>query len=51
MKNKKDQEWVDIKELTPLKFMSYVADMFCKVTGIDLKGLSDHMQWMGASSY
>ena len=33
MKNWKDTEWLDIKELTPLRFMPYVADLFRKVTG------------------
>ena len=28
MQNWKDREWVDIKELTPLRHMPYVADLF-----------------------
>ena len=43
MKNRKDHEWVDIKELTPLKFMPYMAELFWNITGRDLKGLSDYM--------
>ena len=42
MKNQKDQQWLDIKGLTPLKFMSYVAELFRKVTSRDLKGLGDY---------
>ena len=51
MKNQKDQEWVDIKELTPLKFMPYVAELFWNITGRDLKGLGDYMEWVGIGSY
>ena len=51
MKNQKDSEWVDIKELTPLKFMPYMAELFWNITGRDLKGLGDYMAWVGISSY
>ena len=51
MKNWKDCEWVDIKELTPLKFMPYVAELFRNITGRDLKGLSDYMGWVGIGGY
>ena len=51
MKNQKDSEWVDIKELTPLKFMPYVAELFWNITGRDLKGLSDFMGWVGIGNY
>ena len=51
MKNWKASEWVDIKELSPLKFMPYVAELFKNITGRDLKGLSDFMGWVGISSY
>ena len=47
MKNQKDSEWIDIKELTPLKFMPYMAELFQNITGRDLKGLSDFMGWVG----
>ena len=47
MKNQKDKEWLDIKELTPLRFMPYVADLFRRVTNRDLRGLSDYTDWMG----
>ena len=51
MKNHKDREWLDIKELTQLQFMPYVARLFHDITSIDLKGLGDYMDWMGAGSY
>ena len=40
MAKKKNREWTDIKELTPLQFMPYVAKLFREVTGRDLSGLS-----------
>ena len=33
MAKKKNHEWTDIKELTPLQFMPYVAKLFREVTG------------------
>ena len=51
MKNQKDHEWVDIKELTPLKFMPYVAELFWNITSRDLKGLGDYMGWVGIGGY
>ena len=51
MKDQKDSEWVDIIELTPLKFMPYIAKLFRDITGRDLKGLSDYMGWVGLGSY
>ena len=33
MTKKKNCEWMDIKELTPLQFMPYVAKLFREVTG------------------
>ena len=51
MKNQKEKEWLDIKELTPLKFMSNVAELFLKVTGKDLKGFGDYMDWVGIGGY
>ena len=47
----KGLEWLDIKELTPLRFMPYVAELFRQVTGRDLKGLSDYMEWMRPNGY
>ena len=40
MAKRKAREWTDIKELTPLQFMPYVAKLFKEVTGQDLQGLS-----------
>ena len=51
MKNWKASEWVDIKELSPLKFMPYVAELFRNITGRDLRGLSDFMGWVGLGGY
>ena len=51
MKNRKDKEWLDIKELTPLKFMPYVADLFHKITGRTLRGLGDYTDWVGIGGY
>ena len=51
MKNRKDSEWLDIKELNPLRFMPYVAALFKKVTKIDLKGLGDCTDWIGIGGY
>ena len=51
MKNWKDHEWVDIKELTPLKFMPYMAELFRNITSRDLKGLGDYMGWVGIGGY
>ena len=44
-------EWTDIKELTPLQFMPYVANLFRKVTGKDLQGLSQFTGWIGLGGY
>ena len=51
MKNRKASEWMDIKELSPLKFMPYMAELFRNITGRDLKGLGDFMRWVGLSGY
>ena len=51
MKNWKASEWMDIKELSPLKFMPYMAELFWNITGRDLKGLSDFMGWVGLGGY
>ena len=51
MKNRKNSEWVDIQELTPLKFMPYMAEPFQNITGRDLKGLGDFMGWVGIGGY
>ena len=51
MKDQKDSKWVDIKELTPLKFMPNIAKLFQDITGRDLKGLGDYMGWVGLGGY
>ena len=45
------REWTDVKELTPLKYMSYVARCFCEVTGKDLQGLDQFTGWIGRGGY
>ena len=47
----KAREWTDIKELTPLQFMPYVAKLFKEVTGQDLQGLSHFTGWIGQGGY
>ena len=47
----KAREWMDIKELTPLLFMPYVAKLFKEVTSQDLQGLSHFTGWIGQGGY
>ena len=51
MAKKKNCEWTDIKELTPLQFMPYVAKLFREVTGRDLSGLGHFTGWIGLGGY
>ena len=51
MAKKKNREWTDIKELTPLQFMPYVDKLFREVTGRDLSGLSHFTGWIGIGGY
>ena len=51
MDDHKDREWLDIKELTPLQYMPYVARIFQETTGHHLKGLNQHTRWIRAQSY
>ena len=51
MRNRRASEWTYIKELSPLKFMPYVAELFKNVTGRDLKGLGDFTGWVGLRGY
>ena len=44
-------EWVDIKELTPLQFMPYVQRWFQTTTGIHLRDLDRLVEWIRASGY
>ena len=47
----KASEWTDIKELTPLQFMPYMAKLFREVTGKDLQCLSQFTGWIGQGGY
>ena len=40
MRNRRAIELTDIKELSPLQFMPYMAELFKDVTGKNLQGLS-----------
>ena len=51
MAKKKNREWTDVKELTPLQFMPYVAKLFREVTGRNLSGLSQFTRWIGIGGY
>ena len=51
MRARKENEWMDIKELNPLGFMPYVARQFQKVTGVSLSGLDDFRGWVGIGGY
>ena len=51
MVKQKASECTDIKELTPLQFMPYVAKLFREVTGKDLQGLSQFTGWISQGGY
>ena len=51
MAKRKASEWTDIKELTPLQFMPYVAKLFKEVTSQDLQGLRQFTGWIGQGGY
>ena len=51
MAKRKAREYTDIKELTPLQFMPYVAKLFKEVTGQDLPGLGHFTGWIGQGGY
>ena len=46
-----EDEWVDIKELTPLQFMPYVQRWFQTTTGIHLRDLDRLVEWIRTSGY
>ena len=48
---RKKQEWSEIKELMPLRYMPYVAKLFREVTGKDLQGLGQFTGWIGWGGY
>ena len=45
------KEWTEVKELTLLKYMPYVAKLFHEVTGKDLWGLGKFTGWIGLGGY
>ena len=47
----KDKEWLAIKELEPLQFMGYVAEVSEQVTGHHLEDLSSYTGWIRAGGY
>ena len=51
MVKQKASEWTDIKELMPLQFMPYVANLFREVMGKDLQGLSQFTGWISQGGY
>ena len=51
MRNRRAIEWTDIKELSPLQFMPYMAELFKNITGKDLQGLSEFTGWIGLRGY
>ena len=51
MRNRRAVKWTDIKELSPLNFMPYMADLFKDITGKDLQGLSGFTGWIGIGGY
>ena len=51
MEDRKDREWLDIKEISPLQFMDYAAKVFKQVTDHHLKELSSHTGWIQAHGY
>ena len=48
---RKNAEWLDIKELHPMDYMSYVATVFKEVTGHYLRDLSSYTGWMRVGGY
>ena len=50
MDESKDSEWLDIKELAPLRYMPFVAQCFRETTGHKLEGLATHTGWIRARS-
>ena len=51
MQAQKEMDWLDIKEVRPLKYMGYVADVFQEVSGHYLDNLSGYTGWMRAGGY
>ena len=51
MAKKKNCKWLEIKEVTPLQFMPYVAKLFREITGQNLAGLGHFTGWIGLGGY
>ena len=51
MAKKRNHEWMNIKELMPLKFMPYMAKLFREVSGQNLSGLGHFTGWIGLGGY
>ena len=51
MRNRRAVKWTDIKELSPLQFMPYMAELFKDVKGKDLQGLREFTGWIGIGGY
>ena len=51
MAKKKNCEWLEIKEVMPLKFMPYVAKLFREVTRQNLAGLGQFTGWISLGGY
>ena len=51
MGSRRASEWTDLKELSPLQFMPFMADLFKHITGKDLHGLSEFTGWIGIGGY
>ena len=51
MKLHKEKEWLAIKELEHLNYMSYVAAVFKQVMGHYLRGLGGYTGWVRAGGY
>ena len=45
------REWMEVKELTPLRYMPYVAKLLHEVTGKDLRDLGKFTGWIGLGGY
>ena len=51
MVHRRTTEWLDIKELNPLDYMSYITAVFKEVTGHYLRDLSSYTGWMRVGGY
>ena len=51
MDERRECEWLDLKELAPLRYMTFVSRVFQETTGLRLKGLTELTGWIRARSY